>query len=176
MSGYQVREKRYGRSGLVYYEDRPFPWQYISLSRTNYQIPAEVHKAVTVVQNAGNLIYRADIMIDGLDIYVTWLSALVPTKHLAELQVDFRRVNEAISQWFGDGGPGRMVCVLGELLSRFLAYGPAFFGEPGSESEWLFDVLSLRLLDGGILERLWASETLEDDFGGLEACAALLAN
>jgi hypothetical protein len=70
-------------------------------------------------------------MIEGLDMYVTWLSAPVPTKHLAELQVDFRRVSEAKSKRFGDSGPARMVCVLGGLLSRFLAYGLAFFGEPG---------------------------------------------
>jgi hypothetical protein len=40
----------------------------------------------------------------------------------------------------------------------------------------IFDVLSLRLLDTEILERSWASETSEDDFTGLEGCAALLAH
>jgi hypothetical protein len=40
----------------------------------------------------------------------------------------------------------------------------------------IFDVLSLRLLDTEILERSWASETSEDDFTGLEDCAALLAH
>jgi hypothetical protein len=177
---YQVRDKRhrFGRPVLesFYYEGGPLQFPYTSLSCTNRQIRAEVREAVTAVRSAGNLIYKVDLLVDDIDIYVTWLSIPAPAKHLAELKVDFRRVGASDTvRWTGDGGPGSLTQILARLLSRFIAHGQAFFGETYSEAEETrLDVLRLQVIDTDFSVRPENCESPLDDFYGLNRCAGQL--
>jgi hypothetical protein len=148
---------------------------YTSLSFTNRQIRAEVQEALTIVQNAGNLIYKIDLMVDDLDIYPTWVSVPAPTQHLAELRVDYRRVSDSFTcRWTRNGGPRSMVQTLTRLLSRFIVRGPAFFGEADPEAETRFDVLTLRLIDMDFMDSQRRCRISPEDFSGLTNCARLL--
>jgi hypothetical protein len=60
-------------------------------------VQTELEEAVVAVQNARNLIYKVDLMVSGQAIYLTWLS--VPSKPLAELVVDYRRVHCTIGTY-----------------------------------------------------------------------------
>ena len=177
---YHVRDKRHrlGRPGLesVHYEDEPIQLPYTCLSYTSRQIRAEVREALTAVRSAGNLTYKVDLLVDDIDIYVTWLSIPAPAKRLAELRVDFRRVGSSDTvRWTGDGGPGALTQILARLLSRFVAHGPDFFGETYSDAEGTrLDVLRLQVIDTDFSVRPENRETPLDDFYGLNRCAGNL--
>ena len=164
-------------SDIVHCENEPFPLPYTSLLCANRQIRAEIHEALAVLSKSGNLTYKIDIMVDKWDVYATWLSVPAPTKHLAELRVDFRRVGDSSSaRWVGPGGPGATIKTLSALLSRFIAHGPAFFGEADAAvAETQFKLLTLRVIDTDFmdLEEEDGKSSLVD-FDSLNRCAAML--
>lgn len=128
------------------------------------------------LRNAETITYSLDLMVDGTQLYPTWLSVPVPTKHIAELRVDFRRASTSQQRWIGCGGVGPMIRNLGRLLSRFVAHGPSFFPGAGPQPECQFEVLSVRVVDKEIREHWEAREISEEDFSGLMACASLLSD
>src|SRR6266516_2106643 len=159
-------------SGLdMYYEDRPLPQQYLSLSYTNSQIRSEIKEAVKAVRDAGNLTYKLDLMVDGMTSYPTWLSIPAPAKNIAELSVHFRRVGNRQFRWVADEGPGRMTGRLGRLLLGFMADGLFFFRE--LQPEWCFEVLSVRVVDREM--PLFPHSTSARDFDVLCFYASLIA-
>src|ERR1700722_3774858 len=87
---YRMKEKqqRWHGTELVHYESGNYWLSYTSLLCANRQVQAELQEAVVAVQNAGNMIYKVDLMVSGRAIYLTWLSVPAPSKHLAELVVD----------------------------------------------------------------------------------------
>jgi hypothetical protein len=186
---YKIKDKQSRRRDFepVHYESGNYWLSYTSLLCANRQVQAELQEAVVAVQNAGNLMYKVDLMVSGQAIYPTWLSVPAPAKHLAELVVDYRRVDcTKGAKWVGNGGPGLMTQRLARILSRFIVHGPAFFGNTDSEPETRFEVLTLRLLNTESLQNCTADEmaghaeryempTLEDDLMGLNICADGLA-
>lgn len=101
MGQYKIKDKQPRRRAFesVHYETGNYWLSYTSLLCANRQVQAELEEAVVAVQNAGNLIYKVNLMVSGQAIYLTGLSVPVPSKHLAELVVDYRRVHCTIGTY-----------------------------------------------------------------------------